>query len=186
MDGNQFEEIFKNGFMSVERHIHTGFTIVRSSDAVAVLILIKNRGILLIEQCRPALISNENPNGILIEAVAGRFDVTLSPIELIKKEVEEEVGGIIRDNQILFLNDGIPLAVSAGINTEKIYLAYAEIEESQIEQTERIFGHAEEGEKIKRLFISIDEFKKMKFNDMKTFALSQWFLREYETGRLIQ
>jgi len=183
---DQFEKLFANGFITVEKHIPTGFTVVRSSDAVAVFILVKNRGVLLIKQCRPALISEENPTGELIETVAGRFDVNLSPAQLIIKEVEEEVGGHITENQVFFLNNGIPLAVGAGLITDQIYLAYAEVDESQIEQTERTFGHPKEGEKITRMFVSIDELKKMTFHDLKTFALVQWFLREYETERFIK
>lgn len=186
MDKKMFEPVYKNEFMSVEKHLPTGFTIVRSSDAIAVFILVKNRGVLLIKQSRPAMISEENPTGELIEAIAGRFDVNLSPTELAIKEVKEEVGGHIKEGQIMFLNNGIPLAVSAGINTEKIYLFYAEVEEGQIEKDERIFGHAAEGEQITRLFVPIHELKNMVFHDMKTFALVQWFLHEYETGRFLQ
>lgn len=179
-----FEPLYRNDFVSVERHVPTGYTVVRCTDAIAVLIHVKGRGILLVEQDRPAMIAADNPRGTLVEAVAGRFDVDLSPAELAIKEIEEEVGGTVSEDQIVFLNGGVPLAAGPGLISDKIVLAYAVIDESQIEPEERVFGHASEGERIKRLFIPAAELGNMTFRDMKTYALVQWFLREHDAGRV--
>jgi len=180
---SHFKLLYENGFISVDEHIPTGYTVVRCTDAIAILIHVKGRGILLVEQDRPAMITKDNPTGTLIEAVAGRFDVNLSPAALAVKEIEEEVGGAVQEDQIVFLNEGVPLAAGPGLITDKIVLAYAELNEAQVEKDERTFGHAEEGEKIRRLFVPLAELGDMTFHDMKTYALVQWFLRNHDTER---
>lgn len=72
-------------------------------------------GVILVEQQRTAMISNNNPTGFIIEAPAGRCDRPESVKATIAREAEEEVGAKINENQIEMLNSGVPVAMSPGI-----------------------------------------------------------------------
>ena len=71
----------------------------------------------------------------------------------------------------------VPVAMSPGVTTERLYLGYVEVSDAEIEQTERVFGVAAEGEQITRQFVSLEELADMEFHDLKTWALAQWVLR---------
>jgi hypothetical protein len=185
--GRAFDIAREGGFLTIFRHRLTGHEVIRTTDAIAVFIVVEGRGALFVRQTRPAMISDENPEGMIEEVVAGRFDRTLTVRQLVVAEVQEEVGATVAENQVKILNDGEPLATSPGVLTERIYLAYVEVRADQIEQRERIFGKPEEGEKIFRSFIPIDRLDMLDATigcgDMKTFALTQWFLRQHEHER---
>ena len=152
--------------------------IVVSHNAVAILLYhLQSDCVVLINQQRVAMISEENPEGMITEIVAGLFDLEIGIKELMVKEVEEEAGISLTEEQIELVNNGMPLASTPGGNTEKIYLGYAEINSEQIDTSRRIFGVEEEGERITRTFIPAEELESIAFDDMKTWALVQWFLK---------
>ena len=61
-------------------------------------------------------------------------------------------------------------------------LAFARLEPGQCDETRTEFGAAEEGERTKLEWIPVCELGNMIFQDLKTFALVQWFLRMRREG----
>lgn len=170
--------ILYQGFVTVEKV--NGMEVVRSTNSVAFLIVDKFCKIaLLISQDRPAMVNQYNPLGTITEVPAGRFDLRIGVKGLVVKEAKEEVGIDVREEQVILLNDGLPLALSPGILSEKTYLAYIETDLAKcMSDISQIFGNPDEGEQIKRIVVGFDELSKMHFDDLKTFALVQWFLCE--------
>jgi len=147
-----------------------------TDDSVAVLIwLVDTDEVILINQEREAMRRKDNPEAIITEAVAGRFDVDLGVVDLIIKEAWEEVGARIEFDQITLFNNGQPVASSAGVLTERKYLALAKIRSDQIEE-DRIFGAPDEDEQITRLRIPISELADMTHDCLATIALVSRFL----------
>jgi len=131
--------------------------VVRATDSVSILLYNPDEGyLLLVQQPRAPMISADNPHGILIETVAGRFDIDLGVKALAVKEAAEEVGAIINEDDVTLLNSGHPLALSPGVLTEKAYLAMARIDIPFGEATDHVFGAEGEGEEIKRIFLRFD------------------------------
>jgi len=152
--------------------------VLRTSNVVDVLIYEpEKRRILLVRQPRLSMITEDNPEGMITEVVAGRLIDGLGVKAQIVKEIFEEVGVKIFEDDVELLNNGRPVAVSAGAMDEMAYLAYVEIKAQDMEQEERIFGVSEEGEKITRVFVDIDDLENYICEDARTFALIQWFLR---------
>jgi 8-oxo-dGTP pyrophosphatase MutT (NUDIX family) len=169
------------------RRVYDGFTkisitddgkeVTEMTDAVAVFVYHRTRGILLIEQDRSAMRGILNEKGTILEVVAGRLDhpgMTLH--EIVIDELKDEAGVVVSEGDIVFLQD-IPLATSPGISTERMYLAYVQVDDTNLQGSDGdTFGLAEEGERIKRQWVSIDEAKRIQWNDLKSWALYQWFL----------
>ena len=166
-----------NGFVKV---IKDGtFEIVKVTDSIAVLIYdVRTAEFVFVEQYLAPMKYNQTKpdNEMLLEVPAGRFDINLTVKQLIVKEVNEETGITIIEDDVELLNDGEALALSPGVLTEKMFLAYVEIDTENDNLDETKFGNAEEGEKILRIFIPVDRMSRMFFKDMKTFALIQWFM----------
>lgn len=170
--------VIYDGFAKLEEwfvggpHTHL---VLRCTDSVAIMLHdVVNRRFLLVQQSRVAMIREDNPDGLITEAVAGRFDVKLGPKGLAIKEAKEEAGVIITENDVELLNDGKPMALSAGITTERSWLAYAAITPRQLTGNETdVFGVPEEGERIKRLWISEDDFSTFVSEDIRVLALVQ-------------
>lgn len=120
-----------------------------------------------------------NPDGEMIELVAGRFDVKVGPKALFVKEAKEEVGAVITEDDVELLNEGRPLALSPGVLTERAYLAFVEIKESHLLPGES-FGVAEEGEVTNRLWMDENEFIAGPHADLRVYTLA----RELETRLL--
>ena len=179
MSGYSRERVF-DSFVKVDRVITPAGDreIVLSRDAVAILLYHRHSDcIVLINQQRVAMITEENPEGMFTEVVAGLFDLEIGIKELMVKEVAEEAGISLTEEQIELVNNGMPLASTPGGNTERIYLGYAEISSEQIDTSRRVFGLKEEGERITRTFVPAEELESMTFHDMKTWTLVQWFLK---------
>lgn len=174
-------KVVHDGFCKVEvlETEHGQREVVHCTHAVSVLIHdITNDRVLLVRQFRPALVGSEiSPDGIIVETVAGRFDVDLGPKALIIKEAEEEAGITIREDQIELLNDGKPMSISAGLLTSLAYLAIARVTADQIDPNERIFGAPEEGEQIERVWVPVNELETIGFECTRAFALAQYLLR---------
>lgn len=152
--------------------------VVEVTDSVAILVYNKTGDEVLLEtQDRPAMARAGNPFGKTTEVAAGRFDKQVGLRELVKLELAEELGiANVADRDIEILNFGKSLALSAGVLTERQYLAYVEVTQEQIDSTDRLYGSPEEGELIERRFVAVEQLPNMMFEDMKTWALVQWFL----------
>src|SRR5437764_313968 len=102
----------KNYLLRVEEN-PDGRRYVRVYDSIAVGIHDPETDSLgLVVQSRPTAVNQSNPQGLLTEVVAGRFDRKLSPVELAMAEIEEEFGVRVRAGQIEMLNFGEPLHLS--------------------------------------------------------------------------
>lgn len=153
--------------------------VVEATDSVNVMVYIKDKNQLLLTRApRISMRSESNPEGVTTETIAGRFDVNLSPKALMVKEAKEEAGVTITENDIMLLNSGEPMSLSAGILTEKAYLGYVEIVSSQMESEERIFGSDGEGEEITRIYLTADgSLADVVCDDVRVFAFLQYFMR---------
>ena len=149
------------------------------SDSVAALVFNKTKEeVLFVTQDREPMIDDNHPAGTITEVPAGRFDRDVSTQGLIKAELEEELGVKVDEKDIVLLNSEIPLATSPGILTERQYFGYVEIENHQINPAKRTYGLKKDGEETTRRFVPVSELPDMVFDDMKTWALVQWFLRK--------
>lgn len=160
--------------------------VLRSSDSVAILLHdVVNHRFLLVKQSRVAMIREDNPDGLITELIAGRFDVNLTPIELAIKESFEEAGAKILASQVELLNHGQPMALSAGISTERSWIAYAAITPDQLSGTdEAMFGLEEEGERIQRVWISESDLDTFVAEDVRVLALVQHMLNKRLSNEL--
>lgn len=159
------------------------FEVLRTTDSVSVLLYDRlNDRVLLAKQSRVAMVRDDNPDGLIEEVVAGRFDLAIGARGLVVKEALEEVGVTLTEDEVFLLNDGLPMALSAGVLTERGYLAYAEIRPEQIETEERVFG-VDEHENITRVWVPVSELATRQYEDVRVFALVQWFLRKLEQER---
>ena len=150
--------------------------VVCATDSISILLYNPDeRYLLLVRQPRAPMMSDINPEGNLIELVAGRFDVALGAKALAVKEAEEEVGAVINESDVTLLNNGKPLALSPGVLTERAYLAMAKIDVPFGEATERVFGNSNEGEETQRIFMKFDEvtdyLNSGKCEDLRVFTM---------------
>jgi hypothetical protein len=171
------ETVVYSGFATLS--IRNGHEVVRTTDSVGFLFVDPKRQLaLLIRQPRTAMIRRGNLSGMIVEVPAGRRDLKISLKRLVVKEALEEAGIHIHPAQIKILNRGAPLALSPGILTERMYLAYAELDLGAcLKGNRKVFGLKSEGERIRRRVVTFNELERMTFEDMKTFALVQWFLK---------
>ena len=172
-------KILHDGFVRVERDEATGHEIVVATDSVAVFIYDRrSRQVVLLSQSRQPVVREDNPEGVITEVVAGRFDKEIGVKGLVIQEVREETGLTIGEEDVQILNNGVPLALSPGILTERTYvvLVEREFDGEDMVNTERVFGVVGEGEKITRRIIPLADLMGMTFEDMKTWALFQYFL----------
>ncbi|MDO8469997.1 MAG: NUDIX hydrolase [bacterium] len=173
----RFKPLYHGRFLDVVQHHQTGFEVVRTTNSVAVLVYIIGEGLLLVKQRRPAMIRKGNRYGWITETVAGRRDRKLTLKHLASSEIREETGCAIKPKDIKILNGGKALALSPGALTERIWLAYAEIPRKRVSNRwNKIFG-VDTDERTERVLVPLASLEKMKFTDMKTFAVVQWFLR---------
>lgn len=158
----------------------TPWEIARAKPAVALFLFNKsNNCALFVRQCRPSMISPENPSGILIEAVAGRLDKPGFTVEQIASaEAHEEAAVIISPRRIVRLNGKKPLSSSAGMTDELIYLAYGEITNDDFDKRKKVLGAEGEGEEILGIqYIPINQLENQVWDNMHTALLVERFLR---------
>lgn len=155
-----------------------------TSDSVNLLIYAPSQSwvldwgkVVLVRQSRPAMAHSKNPEGMITETMAGRFDVALSPRELMAKEAHEELGLIIDPDNIQLLNQGRPMALSAGAITERAYLGIACVEFDDLPDPGAIYGLKEEGEHIQPIILDVSELADYVCEDVRVFALLQYLLR---------
>lgn len=180
-------QVVYQGWLTVLSDPDHRHEVVRTTDSVAFLVYVEDWGsIILLEQSREPMKSDDNPQGLIVEVPAGRFDVELSVRELIAKEAKEELGADVHPlMDVYIINSNTPVATSPGVLTERQHLAYVLIQSSQLESEERIFGVPGE-EVIKRLRIPVKQLRDVVFQDLKTFALVQWFLNHLRSDGRIQ
>jgi len=167
-----------DGFVKVEK-VETDAgprEVVIATDSIAFLVYNRDRDeLLFVTQSRAPMMRPDNPEGAILEVGAGRFDTKIGVRGLVVKELKEELGVSATEDEVQVLNDGIPLALSPGVLTERQYLAYVEVTSDRIDPAKRLYGEPKEGESIIRRFIPIQDLSKIPIYDMKTWALLQWF-----------
>lgn len=152
--------------------------VLRTTNSVSILIYDSvNRRIVLVRQPRAAMMTDDNTEGLITETVAGRLDKPLPLDDIIIDEVLKESGISIVKDDIVMLNYGKPMAVSAGALTERAYLAFVVIHPDQMDPEERMYGDPEEGEQTTRIFLSVDELATYVCEDVRVFALIQFLQR---------
>ena len=121
----------------------------------------------------------------MTEVVAGRLDKPgLTPQQIASDEAWHEAGVKIAPEKIFLLNDGEPVASSAGMADEVVYYAYGETTDEDTDFTKAVFGDPKEEEKITRHFFSLEEFENHICDTLSTFALKYWFLnKRYKGGK---
>lgn len=174
------KSVFSGRFVEVFVTNNSRHEIVVKNDAVAFLVYNRDsRSVILVTQLRLPT------EGYLIEAAAGHIEAAQDDIhegiikETMAREAKEEMGIAIDPSRIELISK-MPQYSSPGVMTEKLWLGYMEIGNADIEQDERIFGLAEDGEQTSRLWFSpevLEDMAEKSIMDMKTFAMIQWFLR---------
>ena len=158
--------------------------IVRKPNAAAFLVYDPIRdAIVLVLQVREPMRSKKNRKGVTVEVPAGHVKGKNTRAE-IAREASEEIGATIPEEQVLLLNQGQMLAVSPGWTTERVALATIELKPGQIDRAREKFGLAKEGEYITRRFVPVSDLETMVLEDLKTYALVQWFLKERAKKRI--
>lgn len=171
------------GFLKVETWdggLSFPLEVVRASDSVVGLLVDEtNQRVLLVRQRRAPMVRHDNPDGAIVELVAGRFDVKLGPKALLVKEALEEAGVTITQDDVKLVNDGQPMALSAGVLTERCWGAIAFIRPDQIAQGDESYGVAQEGESIVRVWMPIKQFIDLEtqHDDWRVWAMAQFLAR---------
>ena len=156
-----------------------------TTDSVSILLYNPTeRYVVLVRQPRESMVTDDNPEGLLTETVAGRFDVDLGVRALAVKEADEEVGATITEDQVELLNNGQPMTLSAGAVSEKAYLAIAEIDTSRLDAEERIRTAEGEDEQIQRLIIGLDELSDSVYEDLRVFTLIHYLFAKLALAKL--
>ncbi len=150
--------------------------VLEARDSVAALVYVADRDeVLLVEQTRVPAHSATNPHGQIVELVAGRIDKSLSLDEILLEELIEELGVTATADNIQWMNQREPVTLSAGTITEKAYVAYVEVNSSQVDSEDRIYGLAEANERITRRWISREDFLTMVCSDLRVLYMQAWF-----------
>lgn len=158
-------DLFNSSSIEVER------LCFERGDSVAVLIYEKDTDTLLFtQQFRYPASKEINP--WILELTAGSIEGSEDPTIRAKKEVEEEIGYVLDDLQLLY-----SFFVSPGGTSERIFLYYAEVDSSK-----KVFtGGGVKSEKEDILLVKLSKsevltrLKNNEFRDAKTIIGLQWF-----------
>jgi len=182
-----------NGFLKVEEWNDGGLSfplvVVRASDSVVGLLYdATNDRVLLVNQHRAPIVREDNPDGGITELVAGRFDVNLGPRALLVKEAKEEVGVQITEDEVKLVNLGVPMALSAGVLTERCYGGFAVIHPDRIADGDEGYGVENEGEQINRVWMSAEEFiSSTTVHDCwRVYAMAQFLARRRLEAKVVE
>jgi ADP-ribose pyrophosphatase len=172
-----YDGFFKIDELTIEADVHGGGTQTvkrlnfERGNAVAILPYDPKRDeVLLVNEVRPAMLARgEYPFNDSLPA--GMIDKGESAIDAALRETEEETGQHLQNAKLLH-----PGAfVSAGGTSEKISIVYGNIDTSK---AGGIHGEVTEGENIKSVVISADEFiaraNDGRLKDMKSLASAFW------------
>lgn len=168
------------GFVQVE-HWDAGLShmieVVRTNDSAVLCVYDEvNERVLLVRQQRAPMIREDNPAGIIEELVAGRFDKSVGPMGLAIIEAMEEAGISLREEDVEIINSGIPMAVSAGVITERSYGMLAIIRPQQITEGDDGYG-VDEGEEISRVWYSVQDFIDRVHSCWRVWGFAQYIAR---------
>lgn len=172
--GPMSEKVLYHGYFDYVRVTTLGRNreILRMTDSVSLLVYLQDRqAVVLVRQPREAMIRPDNPEGLIVETIGGRFDAVYGVRELAAKEALEETGLAIQPESIEVLNHGQPMALSAGGVTERAYLCLAIVNADAIVANDERFSAAGEDERIERIIIPIDQVDHIVWEDTRVFAL---------------
>ncbi len=177
-----FDDFFKiqEAHLSFEQYDSRMSPLVRRlsferGDSVAALVHhTEKQQFIFIEQFRyPSYTRGE---GWIMELVAGGLAQTEDPQAAIIREIEEEIGYCV--NEVEKVGEFYP---SPGGSSEKIFLYYAKVNESQ--KTSEGGGLLQENEDIKKVFLNIEEslfnLQMLRFVDAKIIIALQWFFLKF-------
>ncbi|MFH0873442.1 MAG: NUDIX domain-containing protein [Candidatus Komeilibacteria bacterium] len=155
--------------------------VLRTSNSVCVLIYDQTLDrFILVRQARASQISETNPTGQITELAAGRFDGAYTVRQLMAKEVREETGIEVSEQDFVLLNGGQPMAVSAGAMTERSYLGYVSVRtDEDLSAESKTYGLASEQESINRVTlkrVQAERYLQGGCEDIRVFALLTWAL----------
>lgn len=143
--------------------------VVLATNAVAILIYNKrSHSFILISQYRVGVQRH------ILEPVAGRFDGNYGIKELCQKEIKEETGIVVSEQEIILISDH-PFCVSPGLTTEKIYLAFVSVNLDTSSLIKDNLGNQNEGENISLVEIPVSDLGNYVIEDLKLLALLNWF-----------
>lgn len=152
--------VWQGNFMKVVI-AENGHEIVVAPDAAIILIYIEDKEqIVFVKQCRPAMVTEENPTGEILELPAGLFDGDYTPKGLMVKEAFEEAGVTLKEEDIELMNSGMPIALASGMTTSKLYIGYAFINSNRIDNTRFVFGEEGTDECIQRVLMPVKDLAK--------------------------
>lgn len=176
-----------NGFLKIDivKMMGREWEVVRATPATCLFLYHKDRDkVVLITQSRASVVSPKRPAGLMTEVVAGRIDKpNLTVQQIASDEAWHEAGIKIDPEKMHLLNNGEPVASSAGITDEMIYFVYGEITDENVDFTRAIFGDPKEGERINRHFFSPEEFENHVCDTMTTILFKYYFLWEREIAK---
>lgn len=109
--------------------------------------------------------------GWILEIVAGSLNEDENPEEAIKREILEEIGFAVKKTELISV-----FYTSPGGSTERIFLYYTEVSES--DRQDRGGGVKDEKEDIQLIEIPSIKIKEKlsSFQDAKTILAVQWFI----------
>lgn len=169
--------IFSGSFLSLENWRKGGTKkptfVVRTTDSCSGLLYDHaRRRVLLVRQNRAPMVRDDNPDGEIIELVAGRFDHAVGPKRLFVEEAKQEAGANLTERDVDLLNGGRPMAPSPGVLAERCYLAFVEIRAEHLDPGET-FGVASEDEVTTRHWISFEDFLAGPHDDLRVYVLAR-------------
>lgn len=133
--------------------------------------------VLLVNEMRPGTLS-AGKDAFTDSLIAGMIDKGEDALTAAKRETLEETGIELQNARLI--HDGA--FVSPGGTSESIALVYGTIDMSK---AGGVHGHAGEGEDIKSVIVSGDEFiaraTSGDLNDLKTLTMAFWFAHNRET-----
>ena len=159
------------------------YLIFERGDAVAALLYDPGRRkVITVNQFRVPVLEKGRDGGWLIEAVAGMIDDSVdndpeeTPLACLVREVEEETGYSIAEAEHI-----VTFFASPGGSTERIFLYYAEVKET--DKVAKGGGLEADGEDIQIVeFDTEDFFAKLRageFEDPKLIISGQWLMARH-------
>jgi len=190
-----FDGFFKMDELTIEQDTHDGGTmtvkrlIFERGHAVAILGYDPARDeVLLVNEMRPGLLAaGDYPFNDSLPA--GMIDAGEDEITAAKREMQEETGLELKNPRMI--HDGA--YVSSGGTSERLALVFGIVD---MTKAGGIHGHASEGEDIKSVIVSFDDFIERAENgtlkDMKSLVCAFWLnkhrdqiRREYTAERAL-